>query len=246
MLANKPTGFTSADAAVLQGACHLMFKGLAHPEAAALPAGLGRALDRAAEGALVLDEGGLLFANAAWLDWTGFAADELAGRSAPYPFWVSHRDLASAGDDAARLAEGALPFRRRDGSLLWCRMEAAGEEWQGRPLTLVFLRPAGPAAPAAPPLLADALPFGVALTDAQGRVAWANAALGRLLGGAPPAGELLRDRLPPAGALEGALRDPDNAARAGWASSRCRGQKGRSPPGGWRRRGRKAPASCSP
>jgi PAS domain S-box-containing protein len=217
VLANKPTGFTSADGAVLQGACHLMFKGLARPGsgAAPIPPGLGRALDRAADGALVLDAGGaLLWANAAWLGWTGFAADELVGRSAPYPFWVSHRDLAAAGPDAAAPAEGALPFRRRDGSLLWCRMETAREEWQGRPLTLVFLRPAVAPAPAAPPLLADALPFGVALTDAQGRVAWANAALARLLDGAPEVGAPLRDRLPPAAsaALEQVLRDPDHAA----------------------------------
>jgi PAS domain S-box-containing protein len=155
VLANKPTGFTSADGAVLQGACHLMFKCLARPEAPALPAGLGRALDRAAEGALVLDEGGaLLFANAAWLDWTGFAADELVGRPPPYPFWVSHRDLA-AGAEPVRLDEGALPFRRRDGSLLWCRMEAAREEWQGRPLTLVFLQPAADAPPVSAEARAD-------------------------------------------------------------------------------------------
>jgi PAS domain S-box-containing protein len=215
VLANKPTGFTSADAAVLQGASHLMFKALARagPEVWPLPPGLGRALDRSAAGALVLDEGGaILFANAAWLGWTGFSAAELEGRSPPYPFWVSQRDLASAG--AAAGPADALPFRRRDGSLLWCRTETAREEWQGRPLALVFLRPATAPGPAVPPLLADALPFGVALTDGQGRVAWANAALARLLGGPPAAGEPLRDRLPPtaAAALEQVLRDPDNAA----------------------------------
>jgi PAS domain S-box-containing protein len=215
VLANKPTGFTSADAAVLQGASHLMSRALARagPPAEPLPPGLGRALDRAAAGALVLDDGGaILFANAAWLGWTGFGAAELVGRAPPYPFWVSHRDLAAAGE-AARPPADALPFRRRDGSLLWCRTEAAREEWQGRPLALVFLRRAE-AAPAAPPLPADALPFGVALTDARGRVAWANAALARLLGGATAAGEPLRDRLPPAAAaaLEQVLRDPDNAA----------------------------------
>jgi PAS domain S-box-containing protein len=217
VLANKPCGFTSADAAVLQGACHLMSRALAAqgPPAAPLPPGLGAALDRAAEGALVLDEGGaLLFANAAWLDWTGFPADELVGQTAPYPFWVSLHEMASAGLDEARPSEGALPFRRRDGALLWCRTETAREEWQGRPLTLVFLRRAAPPMPAAPPLLADALPFGVALTDAQGRVVWANAALAGVLGAAPAAGEFLRDRLPPAAAatLEQVVRDPDHAA----------------------------------
>ncbi len=216
VLANKPTGFTSADAAVLQGACHLMARALLRPATpeAALPAGLARALDRAAEGALVLGEGGgLLFANAAWLAWTGFRAEELVGRTAPYPFWVSQHELAAAGQGPAPPA-GALPFRRRDGAVLWCRMETAPEGWQGRPLTLVFLRRAEPAAPAAPPLLPDALPFGLALTDAQGRVLWSNAALAGLLGGPPGAGELLRERLPPAAAaaLEQVLRDPDHAA----------------------------------
>lgn len=142
-LANKAQGFSAEDARVLQGLAHHLVRLLSRRRApAAAPIELSavwrRLLDRAAEGILLLDESGaLIYANAAWLDWTGFRIEELLGKTAPFPFWVSQQDLVQAlGVAPAR----ALPFRRRDQSVFWCLLETAEEQWSGHLVTVAFLR----------------------------------------------------------------------------------------------------------
>jgi PAS domain S-box-containing protein len=218
VLANKLHGFTSHDAAVLQGVAHLMAKRLSRP--GTLPAAmLRRLVDRFGAGVLVVDDAGtLVFANATWLEWTGFALDEVVGRPAPFPFWVSHRELASSGSLPGGAPSGALPFRRRDDSLFWCRVESFESGAAGRGLTAALLHPTTTSAPAAIPdavalpLRLEDLPFGVALTDRAGRLLWANATLSRLLPREAPGG-LLRERVdaPSAAALERLTRDPTRA-----------------------------------
>jgi PAS domain S-box-containing protein len=267
-LANKPAGFASQDAAVLQGMAHFLYRELFRCQARArtpveLPPPWRRILDRATEGILIVDDAGaLVYANATWLEWTGFAAEELVGGLAPFPFWVSHHDLVRAAGMAGTLPASALPFRRRDQSLFWCRAETVSEQWEGRRVTVAFLqqstalapetaaeragllagpRPAepagrptdladrGPAAsprapesPAVPaqavpraagPPVAGDLPFGVAVTDCQGRLLWGNAALARLLPEGAVPGELLRAGLEPgpAARLEHLLGQPRHA-----------------------------------
>src|SRR5262249_49621952 len=116
VLANKPNGFTSHDAAVLQGAAHLISRALRRPgpapgERPGPPPDAVRLLDRVSDGVLLVEEGGpLVYANAVWLGWTGFAPDEVVGRPAPFPFWVSHRELVAAGGLSGAVPAGALPF----------------------------------------------------------------------------------------------------------------------------------------
>src|SRR5262249_10318455 len=160
---------------VLQGVSHLMYKQLARAESRPRPAVelpsrlLGRALDRIGEGVLVVDESGaLVYANGTWLRWTEFSAEEVIGSPAPFPFWVSHRELASVAGMASGLPAGLLPFRRRNHSLFWCQVESAAEELEGRRLTIAFLRQvpapdltgAEKPQPVALPLLIEDLPFG--------------------------------------------------------------------------------------
>jgi PAS domain S-box-containing protein len=225
-LANKPQGFASQDAAVLQGMAHHMLRLLGRPEpaprpTAELPAAWRRILDRAAQGILVLDESGaLLYANATWLDWTGFRAEDLLGRQAPFPFWVSQHDLVRAMSMASAVPTSAVPFRRRDQSLLWCQVETVTESWRGRPMTVAFLQQTTALAPtsheggraAAPPPVRGDLPFGVAVTDRRGRLLWSNAALARLAPGAAP-GQPLHTVFAPAVAavLEHLLHEPRHA-----------------------------------
>jgi PAS domain S-box-containing protein len=169
VLANKPNGFTSYDAAVLQGFAHLLavWVGPPHGPAAGaieLPPPWQRVLDQAGVGIVILDEAGtLLYANATWLDWTGFAAEEVVGQSAPFPFWVSHRELAQLGSQAAGHGRETMPqrgetmpqqgiarpFRRRDGSHFWCTVRTCVEQWEGRRLTIAYLY--GPVRDEAPP-----------------------------------------------------------------------------------------------
>jgi PAS domain S-box-containing protein len=142
-LANKAHGFVAQDAAVLQGLAHHMVRLLVRRPASPplqLSAAWRRILDRASEAILVLDPSGvLLFANAAWLDWTSFRAEELLGHSPPFSVWVNQHELARALSATPPGASGVLPFRRRDSSLLWCRMETATERWNGHTVTLAFL-----------------------------------------------------------------------------------------------------------
>jgi PAS domain S-box-containing protein len=219
VLANKPHGFTSHDAAVLQGVAHLLARRLERPAAAVPEDLLHRVVDRVGTGVLVVDaHGTLVFANAAWLAWTGFTPDEIAGKPAPFPFWLSHRELAGEGARPGGPPAGALPFRRRDNSVFWCRVETLGGDAGGPGLTAALLHPVSAAAPtarggpAALPVRLEGLPFGVALTDRAGRVLWTNAAADRLLPRAAPGG-LLRERVdaPSAAALERLARDPARA-----------------------------------
>ncbi len=145
-LANKAHGFAAADAVVLQGLAHHMTRLLARrpaPPTAAidLSAAWRRILDRAAESILILDESGtLIYVSATWLDWTGFRAEELLGRTAPFPFWVSQQDLVRALSAAPDVPASALPFRRRDLSLFWCQIETATQRWDDRVVTVAFLQ----------------------------------------------------------------------------------------------------------
>jgi PAS domain S-box-containing protein len=154
-LANKSQGFSPQDAAVLQAMAHYTARLLERPGSAVeLPAAWRRLLDHAAEGILVLDESGVLVhANRTWLNWTGFAAEELLGRRAPFPFWVDPADLGKALSMTEAGSAGALPFRRRDQSLLWCQVETETEHWAGRPMVVTYLRqwPAKEIVPAVPP-----------------------------------------------------------------------------------------------
>jgi PAS domain S-box-containing protein len=248
-LANKPGGFTDADAAAVQTTAHLLGRQLATGPTCSAPAAAPgvwqRALDRVAEGVLVVRaDGRLLFANAAWAHWTGYSADELRDRPAPFPFWVSAADLAGTALPALALPAaprvGArqpsvpvyLPFRRRDRSVFWCQVELATETSDGRPVTVAVLRqlpaPPGPAAGAGDEpgaavafrALAEALPFPAALTDRQGQLIWVNAAFREELLPGAAAGQPLRQAFTPtsAAALERLLRDRPRAAET-W---RCR------------------------
>jgi len=100
LLANKGTGFTSHDAIALQAVSHVLARqirslSLVEKDASSL---MRRALDHASEGIFVLDETGvILHANETWCRWTGYSLHELRGSSAPYAFWITHRDLAQLG-----------------------------------------------------------------------------------------------------------------------------------------------------
>ncbi len=142
-LVNKPQGFAAPDAAVLEGMAHHMTRLLDRLQAGPAPAvelspGWRRILDQVGRGILILDESGtLIYANAIWLDWSGFSAEELLGRQAPFPFWLSQHALVRAMSAAP---SGTLPFRRQDDSLLWCQVETVTEGCDGRRLTVAFLQ----------------------------------------------------------------------------------------------------------
>jgi PAS domain-containing protein len=189
VLADKPTGFSSYDAAIVQAAAHLMVRQLPsrdpRPAAAWSPPPLwGGVLDRVAEGVFVIgDDGGLIYANAVWREWTGFTADELTGAVAPFPFWVSDRDLQTAASRAAG-AEGGLPFRRRDGAVFWRRVRTIDEDFEDRRFTLAYLtRPSTEDEPPSPPAQraaeVDWLPL---LLRPGGEVAWWDASWEELTG----------------------------------------------------------------
>jgi PAS domain S-box-containing protein len=236
-LANKPDGFTDADAAAVQATSQVLGRQLAAGPAPGVPPGLGeRLLDRVAEGVLVVGEDGrLLFANAAWVRWTGYSAAELRDRRPPFPFWVCASDLAGTALTSLSLPAGPqhpsspsyLPFRRRDGGVFWCQVELATEAGDGRPVTVALLRrlPGPAAAPGGAEeaggaiafrALAEALPFPAALTDRLGQLVWFNAAFrDELLPGAT-AGQTLRQAFTSASAaaVDRLLQDRPRAAEA--------------------------------
>jgi len=196
-------GFTSHDAAVLQGMAHWMGHRLAREDRAPtekrtvssyLPCNF---LNRIGDGVFVLDESRrLLWANAAWLEWTGFSLDELTGHVAPYPFWISHRVLAQLsqrGELPAQLlfegdhqTPGTVTLSATDDTIFWCQLETVKHETADRCLVLALLRPTP--LPASHNALAvttgnatssfrDAgriAPSRAALTDHGGRIVWAN------------------------------------------------------------------------
>jgi PAS domain S-box-containing protein len=145
-LANKADNFTTEDSVVLRGLAHhtarlLGRRQTSKPLRVNLFSALQRILDRATEGVLLLEESGVLvYANPAWLDWTGFRAEELLGKTAPFPFWVSQYELVKAVNLAPVAPAGALPFRRSDQSFFWCTVETAEEEWGDDLVTIVFFR----------------------------------------------------------------------------------------------------------
>ena len=222
-LANKAHGFTSPDAAVLQGMAHHLGRLLDQqpaPRRAAveLPASWRRILDRTTEGVLVLDDSGtLVYANVVWMDWTGFAAEELLGRTAPFPFWIRPHDLVRATTSAPATAN-TLPFRRRDQSLFWCQMEIVTESWDGRLLTVAFLHQPSVPTPEArvpedvPPILGD-MPLALAVTDGSGQLLWFNAALARFAPRGVALDQPLTDALAPSAAavLDPFLHEPGHA-----------------------------------
>jgi PAS domain S-box-containing protein len=154
-LANKADSFNTADGMVIQGLAHHIVRLIARHRAGAhtpieLPAAWRLVLDRSSEGIFLLDESGiLLYANAVWLHWTGFRAEELLGRTAPFPFWISQHDLIQALSRAPAASASALPFRRRDQSLIWCVVETATQQWDDHVLTIAFLRQTAVPLPAA-------------------------------------------------------------------------------------------------
>ena len=235
ILANKPNGFTSHDATALQTTAHLLGKHLIAYRGSPrrrVPASLMRlSLDSAKEGILVVDHTGtLIFANATWARWTGYPVEELCNLPAPFPFWVSHRDLAGLGGPAPVLPKafaaaagslglaptetarriGYLPFQHRNHSLFWCQVEILTEEFAGREVTIAFLRrlPMGPLDVGEGPgsavsfhSLAARLPFAVALTDRHGQVLWANAVFYEQIAPATEVlGQPLRNRFAPVSA----------------------------------------------
>jgi signal transduction histidine kinase len=171
-LANKATGFTSHDAAVVQGIAHLMSKQLGdgHPgvdESGAENDLPWHILGDLGAGVLVLnDQGKLVYVNETWCAWTGFAREELLHAGAPLPFWISHRELAALDSEAKQHAMCGLhqepngertlqspvyPFRRRDDSRFWCHVDAASSDWKGSCWTVALLRPVSPSPVPEPP-----------------------------------------------------------------------------------------------
>ncbi|HEY1861600.1 MAG TPA: ATP-binding protein [Gemmataceae bacterium] len=234
--ANKLNGFNSHDAAVLQALAHWMSYRLARgnekpvevrPVSTDLPCDV---LNRIDEGVFVGDETGrLIWANSVWLNWTGFTLEQLVGQVAPYPFWISHRDLAllrqqsempsGLVNEGSLPASRPLPFRRNDNTVFWCHLDTVIEELAGKRFILALLRPATIAARPAPQsaptdrtaasgpafaLPAD-LPFAAALTDQTGRIVWANELFFQQIAPAPVAlGAMLHERF--TGVSAGALR----------------------------------------
>ncbi|MHB1422431.1 MAG: GAF domain-containing protein [Gemmataceae bacterium] len=149
VLANKAHGFAETDVAVLRGLAHHMARLLSSRPPIELSAAWRRILDHAAEGVLVLDASAtMIYANATWLDWTGFRAEELIGQTAPFPFWIRPQDLAPALSIAPAVSANVLPFRRRDHSLFWCQLETVAERWDDEMLTVAFLQSAAVSPPA--------------------------------------------------------------------------------------------------
>jgi PAS domain-containing protein len=264
VLANKEHGFTSHDATAVQAVAHLLSKYLstrdAGPSAALSRAVACLALDRSREGIFIVDqEERLLFANDTWLRWTGFAAEEICGQRPPYPFWISHRELATLGslalqDPAQRLwsdppaagqaTQRYLPFRHRNHTLFWCQVDSVVEECEGRPLRIAFLRrlPSSPlgteGVEGAPAFqrLAENLPCPAALVDPQGRLLWVNDPFFRELAATPAVlGQKLQSQFTPtsAAALEKVLRGLDSAELGSRGRLTLQRQQDRAPEGGF-------------
>jgi PAS domain S-box-containing protein len=170
VVANKPGGFTSHDATAVQTAAHLLSRQLIRREEAVQPLFswelLRKMLDQNQDGIVIVNHTGhLVFANAVWEHWTGYGNEELRDRPAPFPFWVSHADLAALGElqptlphtrywvhgtvahqtSAAGARAGVLPFRDRNHNVFWCQVETTNTKIGGQVLTIGFLRqlPAG-------------------------------------------------------------------------------------------------------
>ena len=215
-LANKPSGFTSHDAAILQGVAHLLSRQV-HRSRETPPTGLlASLLNRVGEAVLVVDGGGrLTFVNAAWLEWTGYSQGDLLGRPAPFPFWPGHRELSSIGKVTPG-PSGPLPFRRRDGSVLWCQVEGIplGDE-RGQVAAVLRCVSFASSVVKDANLPADLLPA-LALTDRHGRIVWSSPALELLLPAGPGPSGFLADRLDShsTAALDRLLLNPGQPGRS--------------------------------
>ena len=203
VLANKTAGFTSHDASVVQAMAHLVGGHLSthrrEQTETALEklAGIFSALDNLEDGVVAFEPGAeILFANTSFLNWSGFEKNELVGQLPPYPFWISHRALHSlARDDsfppwvdAIQREESSLflPFRKKDDSIFWCRIQSLSEKIGEGAISLVILRKPDQASEAAssPPLkqqllaafenFLEQLPFAAVLTDEKGKMSRAN------------------------------------------------------------------------
>src|SRR5262249_8426466 len=149
----KSDGFTPQDATAVQTMAHFLSRQLDRRGETARRSWhatlLRRALDEVREGILIVDHlGNLVFANATWELWTGYASEELCNRPPPFPFWISHAELAALGELKRSLpdtllseqgpgarppsetgpAQDLLPFRHRNHSLFWCQMETTTTE----------------------------------------------------------------------------------------------------------------------
>jgi PAS domain S-box-containing protein len=205
-VANKPGGFSSQDAAVVQAVAHLMARQLATPACANARGASSSDLphqvfDRAEEGVFITDDRGtLVYANPRWIEWTGFPPEELLEQRPPYSFWISHRHLGALHSSGSLDPDGRLrmeakgnpavvPFRRADDSIFWCQLETTSAEWSGRRWVVAWLRQQSSASKAmdarvpevvSPGALlatvAERLPCAAVLSDHTGRVVWANAA----------------------------------------------------------------------
>jgi PAS domain-containing protein len=239
VLADKDHGFTSHDATAIQAVGHLMSRYLSGKDrapASALPQDLARlALDRLGQGILITDQDGrLIFANQTWLRWTGFKSEEIYGRLPPYPFWISHRDLATLGSNrpvsqspgaatvSGQVPPRYLPFRHRNHSLFWCQVETVQEGCAGRSIRIAFMRRLPAAGLGVLPFgttdafqaLAENLPCAAVLIDPQGRLLWANELFFREVDANPAIlGEKVQAHFTPASvaALEKVLRAVDSA-----------------------------------
>jgi PAS domain S-box-containing protein len=165
VVANKPGGFNSHDAAVVQGFAHLLGKLVdvdrgAYSDLRQLAVLPPQFFEQSAEGMFVLDaRGALVFANAAWTEWTGFPLEQLLGQTAPFAFWLDYRRWAMLTGGAAlrgptarssrtagasqgpRNWSDALPFRRADDTIFWCSLETRHVTWSGSEWTVARLQP---------------------------------------------------------------------------------------------------------
>jgi len=164
VVANKPGGFASHDAAVVQGFAHLLGKLVdvdrgAQADLRQLAVLPPQFFEQSSEGVFVLDaRGTLVFANATWTEWTGFPLEQLLGQKAPFAFWLDYRRLATltGGASLKSLAAGssrvagvntepsswsdALPFRRADDTIFWCRLDCRNVTWAGSEWTVARLQ----------------------------------------------------------------------------------------------------------
>jgi PAS domain-containing protein len=205
VLANKPGGFQSPDALVLQMVAHLIGRHL-------LTSQESKATNRSAieeycktlesleEGVIAVEPGGeILFVNTAFLEWSGFDTSDLVGCLPPYPFWISHRALYTIAREYAAQTESLgsepllLPFRRKDDTVFWCFLKSSAVEISGRSISLVFAKEAStslhvsrnqtvdlPAETFLKNVVAN-LPFAAAICDSQGRLEWTNKSFEELI-----------------------------------------------------------------
>jgi signal transduction histidine kinase len=211
VLANKPGGFQSPDALVLQMISHLISRHLLAFSQQAKASNqivfeeYCKTLECLEEGVIAVEPGGeILFVNGAFLKRAGFERSDLVGCLPPYPFWISHRALYTIAREFAAQADlmgrepVLLPFRRKDDTVFWCLLKSSGLEIGGRTISLIFAKEASTSIEATRSRIADLpaeaflknvvsnLPFATALCDLQGRFEWTNKAFEALISSPTP------------------------------------------------------------